>query len=409
MKSQLMPSEKEPSGRRFGPRMPGRHRGEVRGIGSGMIMDTAGHILTNSHVASGATKIEVRLYDGSNYEAKLVGSDPKTDLAVIRIETKERLTPVVFGDSDKLAVGQWVVAIGQPRGLNETVTQGIISAQHRAGLLDPMSYQDFIQTDAALNPGNSGGPLLNLKGEVIGVNTAIASESGGSEGLGFAVPSNIALHIGKTLIAYGKVERAWLGVTIGLLTPEKAKSLGLTGVKGAFIVEITKDSPADRAGIRKGDLITAYQGKEITDPVTLQNAVAMTPVGSDVKITVLREGKKQELTARLASMAEADKIMEASARERLGAEFRPMTPQEAGQVDLRPQQGVVVAKIDPQGPLAKAGMEVGDIIVDVNGRMISGLDSFAEIIATVPPNEHIILVAADLKKKIIAKIRVKVK
>ena len=237
MKSQLIPSEKEPSARRFGPRTPGRHRGELRGIGSGIIMDTAGHILTNSHVASGATKIEVRLYDGSTYEAKLVGSDEKTDLAVIRIETKEPLTPVVFGDSDKLAVGQWVVAIGQPRGLNETVTQGIISAQHRTGLLDPMSYQDFIQTDAALNPGNSGGPLLNLKGEVIGVNTAIASESGGSEGLGFAVPSNIALHIGKTLIAYGKVERAWLGVTIGRLTPEKAKSLGLAGVKGAFVVK----------------------------------------------------------------------------------------------------------------------------------------------------------------------------
>ena len=156
----------------------------MRGIGSGMIMDTAGHILTNNHVASGATKIEVRLYDGSNYEAKLVGSDPKTDLAVIRIETKEHLTPVVFGDSDKLAVGQWVVAIGQPRGLNETVTQGIISAQHRTGLLDPMSYQDFIQTDAALNPGNSGGPLLNLKGEVIRRQYCDSERIGGLRGPG---------------------------------------------------------------------------------------------------------------------------------------------------------------------------------------------------------------------------------
>ena len=290
-----------------------------------------------------------------------MGSDEKTDLAVIRIETKEPLTPVVFGDSDKRAVGQWVVAIGQPRGLNETVTQGIISAQHRTGLLDPMSYQDFIQTDAALNPGTAAVRSSTSKGEVIRVNTAIASESGGSEGLGFAVPSNIALHRGKTLIAYGKVGAGVAGSDNRSPDARKSQITGTCGGQRRLRRRNNeKGQPCGQSEFGRGEPITAYQGKEIADPVALQNAVAMTPVGTDVKITVLREGKKQEaLTARVASMAEADKIMEVSARERLGVEFRPMTPQEAGQVGLRPQQGVVVAKSIRKVRLRRQGWRWG--------------------------------------------------
>ncbi|HEY3278579.1 MAG TPA: trypsin-like peptidase domain-containing protein, partial [Syntrophorhabdaceae bacterium] len=212
----MLPFENDPFLRRFFgvPRMPKKFKQEVVGLGTGMVMDTRGYILTNYHVVGGATKIEVVLSTGRRYQAKVVGTDPKTDLAIIRIPTEERLPVLKFGDSDKMQVGQWVVAIGAPRGLDQTVTQGIISAKHRTGITDPSGYQDFIQTDAPINPGNSGGPLLNLQGEVIGVNSVIASASGGFEGIGFSIPSNIALHIGKTLIAEGKVIRGWLGISV---------------------------------------------------------------------------------------------------------------------------------------------------------------------------------------------------
>jgi len=193
------------------PQRPKKFKRELKGLGSGMIIDREGHILTNNHVVGGATEIEVLLDSGKKYRARLVGTDPKTDLAVIKISASEPLPHVTFGDSDKVEVGEWVVAIGHPRGLDQTVTQGIISAKHRRGIMDPSTYQDFLQTDAAINPGNSGGPLLNLDGEVIGVNAAIASESGGFEGIGFAIPINMALHIAKNLIAHGKVKRGWFG------------------------------------------------------------------------------------------------------------------------------------------------------------------------------------------------------
>ncbi|MGE5254171.1 MAG: trypsin-like peptidase domain-containing protein, partial [Planctomycetaceae bacterium] len=214
--------EQDPFFRRFFnvPKMPRKFKQEMKGLGSGIIIDPKGHIVTNYHVAGGASQLKVFLSDGSQYPAKLVGGDPKTDLAVIQISAKGNLPYLSFGDSDKLEVGEWVVSIGAPRALENTVTQGIISAKHRQGVVDPSSYQDFLQTDAAINPGNSGGPLLNLKGEVIGVNAVIASESGGFEGIGFAIPSNMARHISKELMAHGKVERGWLGVSIQNPTPE---------------------------------------------------------------------------------------------------------------------------------------------------------------------------------------------
>src|SRR5271157_219594 len=248
----FLPFEGDPFFRYFfgNPKMPKKFKREVKGLGTGMIIDARGHILTNYHVAGGATKIEVVLANGKHYQAKLVGGDPKTDLAVIEIPAKEQLPFVTFGDSDKVEVGEWVVAIGHPRGLDQTVTQGIISAKHRRGITDPTSYQDFLQTDAPINPGNSGGPLLNLRGEVIGVNAAIASESGGSEGIGFAIPSNIAQHISKLLIAHGKIERGWLGVGVQDLTQDLAKSAGVEALKGAYIAEVVKEGPAGKAGMK---------------------------------------------------------------------------------------------------------------------------------------------------------------
>src|SRR5438445_3194718 len=245
------PFEQEPFFQHFFglPRnMPKKFNREVKGLGTGMLMDAQGHILTNYHVASGASKIEVLLANGHTYAAQVVGTDPKTDLAVIKIDAKEALPSVTFGDSDAVAVGQWVVAIGHPRGRDQTVTQGIISAKHRRGISDPSSYQDFLQTDAAINPGNSGGPLLNLQGEVIGVNAAIASQTGSFEGIGFAIPSNMAVSVAKALMAHGTVERAWLGVSVQDVTPEVAKSAGIEERQGALIAEVVKGGPAEQAG-----------------------------------------------------------------------------------------------------------------------------------------------------------------
>ena len=292
----LLPFENDPFFHYFfnAPRkMPKKFKREMKGLGSGMVMDSEGHILTNNHVVAGANEIEVLLADGNRYTAKLVGADPKTDLAVIQIKADGKLPYVVFGDSDKMEVGHWVIAIGHPRGLDQTVTQGIISAKHRRGILDPTSYQDYLQTDAAINPGNSGGPLLNLEGQVIGVNAAIVSESGGFEGIGFAIPSNMAVYISRSLIAHGKVERGWLGVTIQELTPDLIKAMNLKISKGALIADLVKGGPADVAGIQKGDVVTAYQGKEIPNGSALQNEIANTEIGQEAMVTVLSERENE--------------------------------------------------------------------------------------------------------------------
>ncbi|HEX2964135.1 MAG TPA: trypsin-like peptidase domain-containing protein, partial [Syntrophorhabdaceae bacterium] len=309
MANPLLPFQNDPFFRRFfnQPGTQRKFKQEVRGVGTGMLIDAQGHILTNYHVAGNATKIEVQLTSGQRYSATLVGGDPKTDLAVIRINAKEKLSYVKFGDSDKVQVGQWIVAIGTPRGLDKTVTQGIVSATHRTGITDPSSYQDFLQTDAAINPGNSGGPLLNLQSEVVGVNSVIASSSGGFEGIGFAIPSNIAVYVSKTLIAKGKVERGWLGVTVEDLTYERANSLGLATAKGAYIQEVTKNGPAAKAGLKTGDVITAFNGKEVNDGSELRNQVAVTAIGSIAKVTIFRDRKPYTFNVNIGNSEDATK------------------------------------------------------------------------------------------------------
>ena len=393
----LLPFESDPFFRRyFGiPKMPKKFKQEMKGLGSGMIIDPQGHILTNFHVAGGATKLEVTLADGSKHPAKLVGGDPKADLAVIRISTKERLPHVTFGDSDKAEVGEWVVAIGAPRALEKSVTQGIISAKHRSGVTDPNSYQDFLQTDAAINPGNSGGPLLNLYGEVIGVNAAIATESGGFEGIGFTIPSNMAQYIAKALIAHGKVERGWLGVTIQTLTPELADKVHAGTLKGALIVEVTKGGPAEKAGLRKNDVVIAYRGKEISDSSTLRNDVAETAVGTEAKVTVLRNGKKEEYTIKIGTLEEATKLLAASVKERLGIEVRPPNSVEVNKYGLNPNQGVVITWEDPKGPLREAGFETGDMILAINNQPIESMEGFVDLVSLLKPKEKIAILALD--------------
>jgi serine protease Do len=395
----FLPFESDPFFRRFFdiPKMPNKFKREVKGLGTGMIIDAQGHILTNHHVAGGATKIEVLLSNGQKYDAKLVGTDPKTDLGVIRILAKEPLPHVTFGDSDKVEVGEWVVAIGHPRGLDQTVTQGIISAKHRRGITDPSSYQDFLQTDAPINPGSSGGPLLNLQGEVIGVNAAIASESGGFEGIGFTIPSNMALHVARALIAHGKVERGWLGVTTQDLTPELAKSAHMETLQGAFIVDVLKGGPAEKAGIRKNDVLITYRGKEIPDSSTLRNEVAATPIGEEVKVILYRSGKKEELTVKVGNLESAATILAASAKDRLGAEVRALTTQELEKYGLNANQGVAVGWLDPKGPLDGAGFEVEDIILGINNQPVEGVESFVQLVTALKANEKASILALDHK------------
>jgi serine protease Do len=394
-----LPFQNDPFLRRFFglPQMPKKFKRELKGLGSGMIMDAQGHILTNHHVAGGATKIEVILSDGRHFSAKLVGTDPKTDLAVIQISAPGPLPFVKFGDSDKTEVGEWVVAIGHPRGLDQTVTQGIISAKHRSGITDPNSYQDFLQTDAAINPGNSGGPLLNLRGEVIGVNAAIASESGGFEGIGFTIPSNMGLHIAKTLIAHGKVQRGWLGISIQDLTPELAKSVKAENVKGVYVANVMKGGPADKAGLRAKDVIVSYQGKEVPDSGTLRNEVADTPIGQEAKIALLREGRKEEISVKVGNLEDSTRMLAAVGKDRLGVEVRPLTAQETEKYGLESDQGVAISRLDFKGPLREAGFEVGDIILAINAQPIQGMETFTALVNLLKPQEKITISALDHK------------
>jgi serine protease Do len=394
-----LPFENDPFFRYFFgiPNTPRKFRKETKGVGTGMIIDSQGHILTNHHVAGGASKIEVVLADGNKYTAKLVGSDPKTDLAVIQISSRELLPYVTFGDSDKTEVGEWVVAIGHPRGLDQTVTQGIISAKHRTGITDPSSYQDFLQTDAAINPGNSGGPLLNLQGEVIGVNTIIVSGSGGFEGIGLAIPSTIATHVARTLITKGKVERGWVGISVQDVTQEQARSLGMESPKGAAIADVVAGGPADKGGLKKGDVVTLYQGKTVTNGAMLRNEVAIAAIGSDVKLTVLRGGRKQEITLKIGGLQDAAQYFASSTKEKIGAGVRALTPKETERYGLEENQGVALTSVEPRGPLGRAGFEVGDLILEVNGQAVAGPQGFADLISTLKPQQRVTLLAVDQK------------
>lgn len=393
----LLPFETDPFFRYFfgTPDTSRKFKRDVTSIGTGMLIDGQGHVLTNYHVAGGATKIEVVLSDGKKYAATLIGGDPKTDLAVLRIRAKEPFPHVALGDSDKTEVGEWVMAIGHPRGLDQTVTHGIISAKHRRGITDPSSYQDFIQTDAAINPGNSGGPLLNMQGEVIGVNTVIVSSSGGFEGIGLAIPSNMAQHVARTIIAHGKVQRGWIGITTQDLSPDQAQSLGLAAAKGAYVVDVVKESPGDKAGLRKGDVITAFNGRTVADAAALRNEVGIMPAGREVKATVLRGGKGQQITVRIGNLQDAAERLVGIARERLGIEVRALQPTEANRYGVSANQGIVITKVDPKGPLGKARFESGDIILEINGQAVAGLEGFVELASIIKPGSRVNLLAID--------------
>jgi serine protease Do len=258
--------------------------------------------------------------------------------------------------------------------------------------MDPSSYEDFLQTDAPINPGNSGGPLLNLYGEVVGVNTVIASASGGSEGIGFTIPSNMAVYVYKALIANGKVERGWLGISISNVT---APSTGAQPPRGAQVMDVIKGSPAERAGLKKNDIIMRYGDKEITDSSQLQNSVAASPAGRDVKLTILRDGKQQELTVRIGRLEDSTKFLGATVKERIGAEVRAVTVKEAEKYGLEKPQGVVISRLDPKGAFAKAGLEISDIILAIGDQAIEGVDTFVRLVTALPGGQEIPFTVLD--------------
>ena len=361
-----------------------RRRRAPTSLGSGIIIDDRGHIITNYHVIRDSKEIVVGLYDGKEFPAQVIGGDPDSDLAVLRIEAKGPLPPAPLGDSDGVKVGQWAIAIGNPFGLDRTVTFGVVSAIDRPRL--GLSYQNFIQTDASINPGNSGGPLLNIQGEVIGINTAMMAWG---QGIGFAIPINSAKSVVAELMEKGKVVRPWLGVGIEPLTPELASALGIRTEAGVLINRVFNGSPAQGAGLKAGDVIVRFQGKEINGARGLQKMVAGSKIGQEVVIGLIREGRKIELTARLGEMPKDPAIL--AEREVpadwLGIRVQELSPSQAQR--LRVGSGVMVMDLIPGSIADRAGVLHGDVIFSVNQRRIKGASEYHRQISSLRPGSNI--------------------
>ena len=350
-------------------------------LGSGVIVRADGHILTNHHVIDGAEDIKVDLTTRNTYSAKLVGSDAPSDLAVLKINAGG-LPLLDLADSDKVRVGDVCLAVGNPLGVGESVTAGIVSAKGRATGISDGSFQDFLQTDAPINQGNSGGALVNTRGELIGINSQILSPNGGGNiGIGFAIPSNMARNVMNQLISRGRVDRGMLGVGIQPLTSELAKSMGLKEVRGVLVNSVVPGGPADKAGIKTGDVILQFNGKDVNDPNVLRNEVAGTAPGADITLTILRDGSQQQIHVREGALTahnasgEAGGGGNAAGAPRLGLSLVPLTPNLAAQLGIaRSTQGLVVQEADPSGPAAQAGIQVGDVIQQVNRQPVRTTD-----------------------------------
>jgi serine protease Do len=365
----------------FGGPMP-RGPQRQRSLGSGFVIDADGSILTNNHVVENAQKIVVTLSeDQQEYEAKIVGRDPKTDIAIIKINTKKTLDAANFGDSDKLEVGEWVVAIGNPFGLDSTVTSGIVSAKGRHIGQGP--YDNFIQTDASINPGNSGGPLINLRGEVIGINTAIFSRSGTNIGIGFAIPINLVKELLPQLRGKGKVTRGYLGVLIQKVTPDIAESLGVDRARGALVANVSKDGPAEKAGVKVGDVIVEFDGKEIKDSGDLPIIVARTPVDKKVGMKVLRDKKEMVLNVTVGELKEEEVVASVPEKGELGMTVQRLTPQIAESLGLEKAEGVVVTAVEPGSAADEAGIRRGDVILEIDRRPIRSVDEYKKSVAGI--------------------------
>src|SRR5262247_2727955 len=375
--------------RRFFGEVPEREQVQ-KSLGSGVIVDPSGIVLTNAHVVERATEIEAVTADGKKHRAKVVGVDRRTDLAVLRLQGGGPYHAATLGDSDKLKVGDWVLAIGSPFGLQQTVTAGIISAKGRSIGQGP--FDDFLQTDAAINPGNSGGPLVNMSGEVIGINSAILSRSGGNVGIGFSIPSNMAKRIYTELASKGKITRGWLGVSIQELNPELAKSFGLKEPRGVLIADVVKDSPADRAGLVSGDVVVEFDGKRVDTPQDLQKTVAATSPGKGVPVKVWRDKAEKTLEIKLGETPEETaQVVEPGSKGKslLGLDTRPITPEIQRQLNLRTSEGVIVARVEDESAAAEAGLQRGDVVREVNRQRIRNMQDFERATQGIKPGDRV--------------------
>jgi serine protease Do len=374
--------------RRFfgGPRERRQHS-----LGSGVIVDPTGIALTNAHVIERASQVEVVTADGKKHPAQVVGADGRADLAVLRITGGSSFVAARLGDSDRLEVGDWVLAIGSPFGFAQTVTAGIVSAKGR--MLGQGPFDDFLQTDAAINPGNSGGPLVNLAGEVVGINTAIASRSGGSMGVGFAIPINVAKRVYTELTTHGKVARGWLGISVQPLTAELAQSFGAASEAGILVADVIEKSPADRGGLRAGDIILEFNGKAVTGPADLQRGVALAGPGSRVSLRVWRERAPRTVEITLEEPP-ADERAPAPSGPRgnlLGLEVSPLTPEAARRLGVRVERGVVVTAVRAGSPAETGGIQAGDVVLDLNRQAVHTLADFERTVNGVRAGDRVTL------------------
>jgi len=359
-------------------------------LGSGVILKSDGYIITNNHVIKDAEKINVTTVDNKTYVGKVIGTDPKTDIAVIKIAANN-LSTINMGDSDSLRVGEVVIAIGSPYGLNQTVTMGIVSATGRSnvGISD---YEDFIQTDAAINPGNSGGALVNTKGELIGINTAIFSTSGGYQGIGFAIPINVIKRVVDSLIKNGKVVRGWLGISIQDLTPDLAKQFGIDGSSGVLIADIVEGGPAEKVGIKQGDLIVELNGKTMASTKELRNLIANTPPGNKVDLVIVRDKKKMKFSVKVGELP--DKIVasaEGQTNNLMGVSVQTLTPIMKERMDIPSKvKGVIVVDVDPESPSGSI-LRQNDVICELNKTRINDVEDFKKIVTKLQQKNRILM------------------
>jgi serine protease Do len=382
----------------------------VSSMGSGFIIDASGLVVTNNHVVEGAESIQIHMQDGTIMKAELVGRDPKTDLAVIRVKPKGPLPTVAFGDSDKLRIGEWVIAIGNPFGLGGSVSLGIVSARNRDINAGP--YDDFIQTDAAINKGNSGGPLFNLDGQVMGINTAIFSPSGGSVGIGFSVPANTAKSVVDQLVKYGETRRGWLGVRVQSMTDEIVESMGLPKNSGALVADVTEGSPGKAAGIEPGDVITEFNGRVIKDMKELPKAVASTDIGASVVVKIIRKGQPLTLNVVIGRLEDGEKLVAADDKKKsdgaaattvtvLGMTASTMTDELRERYKIEEEvKGAVITEIAQDGAAAEKGLEAGDVIMEAGGKPVDVAGDISKAIedATKANKSSVLLLAAKAGK-----------
>jgi serine protease Do len=370
----------------FGDRLP-RQAPERRegGMGSGVIVRADGYILTNHHVVDGAQQVDVELTDGRSLKAKVVGTDAPSDLAVLKVDAKN-LQTLPLGDSDAVRVGDVVLAVGNPLGVGQTVTMGIVSAKGRSTGLGNGSFEDFIQTDAPINRGNSGGALVNTRGELIGINSQILSPSGGNIGIGFSIPAEMAKNVMTQLIDHGDVRRGRLGVTIQQITPELAQGLGLSSVHGALVSDVERGGPAANAGVQRGDVITALNGQPVKDSNVLRNEIAQLQPGTAAKLTVLRDGKEHQLTATLSELAAAEKAdNRGESREpsgRFGLSTEPLTAERARELGVRATRGVIISGVEAGSRAAEAGLRPGDVIEQVDRKDVTSGEALRNALQT---------------------------